>query len=84
MDKSKDQDRGKGAIEQDQQNQTSNTNMQGQLGHRNEDVELKNADAICPGETCRVSPPLRELQGRGFVTTLGPETTKVNTLNFLF
>lgn len=49
MDKSKDQDRGKGAMEQDQQNQASNTNMQGQLGHRNEDVELKNADADLPG-----------------------------------
>src|ERR1700675_1111834 len=42
---SKDQDRGKGAMEQDQQNQAGNTNMQGQLGHRDEDVELKNADA---------------------------------------
>ena len=49
MDKSKDQDRGKGAMEQDQQNQAGNTNMQGQLGHRDEDVELKNADADLPG-----------------------------------
>jgi hypothetical protein len=32
MDKSKDQDRGKGAMEQDQQNQGGNTSMQGQLG----------------------------------------------------
>jgi hypothetical protein len=46
---SKDQDRGKGAMEQDQQNQAGNTNMQGQLGHRDEDVELKNADADLPG-----------------------------------
>jgi hypothetical protein len=45
MEKSKDQDRGKGAMEQDQQNQGGNTSMQGQLGHRDEDEELKNADA---------------------------------------
>ena len=49
MDKSKDQDRGKGAMEQDQQNQAGNTSMQGQLGHRDEDVELKNADADLSG-----------------------------------
>jgi hypothetical protein len=49
MDKSKDQDRGKGAMEQDQQNQAGNTSMQGQLGHRDEGVELKNADADLPG-----------------------------------
>jgi len=49
MDKSKDQDRGKGAVEQDQQNQGGNTSMQGQLGHRDEDAELKNADAGLSG-----------------------------------
>ena len=49
MDKSKDQDRGKGAMEQDQQNQAGNTSMQGQLGHRDEDAELKNADADLSG-----------------------------------
>jgi hypothetical protein len=49
MDKSKDQDRGKGAMEQDQQNQGGNTSMQGQLGHRDEDEELKNADADLSG-----------------------------------
>ena len=36
MDKSKDQDRGKGAMEQDQQNQSGNASMPGQLGHRDE------------------------------------------------
>jgi hypothetical protein len=36
MEKSKDQDRGKGAMEQDQQNGSGNTGMQGQLGHRDE------------------------------------------------
>ena len=49
MDKSKDQDRGKGAMEQDQQNQGGNTSMQGQLGHRDEDAELKDADADLSG-----------------------------------
>jgi hypothetical protein len=49
MDKSKDQDRGKGAVEQDQQNQGGNTSMQGQLGHRDEDEELKDADADLGG-----------------------------------
>jgi hypothetical protein len=49
MDKSRDQDRGKGALEQDQQNQDGNTNMQGQLGHRDEDADLKSADADLSG-----------------------------------
>ena len=48
-DKSKDQDRGKDAVEQDQKNQVGNTSMQGQLGHRDEDVELKNADSDLSG-----------------------------------
>jgi hypothetical protein len=37
MDKSKDQDRRKGAMEQDQQNQGGNTSMQGHLEHRGEE-----------------------------------------------
>ena len=49
MDKSKDQDRGKGATEQDSQNEGGNTSMQGQLGHRDEDEELKNADSDLAG-----------------------------------
>jgi hypothetical protein len=49
MDKSRDQDRGKGATEQDPQNQGGNTSMQGQLGHRDEDAELKNADSDLSG-----------------------------------
>jgi hypothetical protein len=48
-DKSKDQDRGKGATEQDSQNEGGNTSMQGQLGHRDEDAELKNADSDLSG-----------------------------------
>ena len=47
--KAKDQDRGKGATEQDSQNQGGNTSLQGQLGHRDEDVELKNADSDLSG-----------------------------------
>jgi hypothetical protein len=45
MEKSKDQDQSKGAMEQDSQNQGGNTSMQGQLGHREEDRDLKDADA---------------------------------------
>ena len=49
MEKSKDQDRGKGAKEEDKQSQAGNTSMRGQLGHRDEDVELKNADSNLAG-----------------------------------
>lgn len=49
MEKSQDQDRGKGAVEQDSQNQGGNISMQGQLGHRDEDAELKNADSDLSG-----------------------------------
>jgi hypothetical protein len=44
-----DQDQGKGAVEQDQKNQGGNTNMNGQLGHRDENAELKNADSDLSG-----------------------------------
>lgn len=44
-----DQDQGKGAVEQDQKNQGGNTSMNGQLGHRDEDVELKSADSDLSG-----------------------------------
>lgn len=44
-----DQDRGKGAMEQDNQAQDGNTSMQGQLGHRDEDAALKDADADLSG-----------------------------------
>jgi hypothetical protein len=49
VDRSRDQDQGKGAVEQDQKNQGGNTSMKGQLGHRDEDVELKNADSDLSG-----------------------------------
>jgi hypothetical protein len=48
-DKSTDQDRGKGATEQDSQNEGGNTSMGGQLGHRDDDAELKNADSDLSG-----------------------------------
>ena len=49
MEKSKDQDRGKGAMDEDKQSQGGNTSIQGQLGHRDENVELKNADPNLAG-----------------------------------
>ena len=49
MDNSRDQDRGRGAVEQDSQNEGGNTSMRGQLGHRDENADLKNADSDLPG-----------------------------------
>jgi hypothetical protein len=51
MDKSRVQDRGKGATEQNPQSQGegSNTSMQGQLGHGDENAELKSADSDLSG-----------------------------------
>ena len=50
----KDQDCGKGAVEDDQNpnnqnHEIGNTSMQGQLGHRDKDPELKDADTDFPG-----------------------------------
>jgi len=44
----KDQDREKGALEQDERTQRGNTSMNGQLGHRDQDPMLKNADSDFP------------------------------------
>lgn len=47
-----DQDSGKGAVEDDQQDanhETGNTSMRGQLGHRDSNPELKDADTDFPG-----------------------------------
>jgi hypothetical protein len=49
VDISGDQDRSKGAVEQDSKNEGGNTSMQGQLGHRDDNSELKNADSDLPG-----------------------------------
>ena len=43
-----DQDRLKGALEQEEQHQHGNTSMQGQLGHRDQDPMLKAADTDFP------------------------------------
>ena len=45
---SRDQDKAKGATEQEH-NHSGNTGMQTQLGHRDEDTELKDADSNLPG-----------------------------------
>jgi hypothetical protein len=47
--KTRDQDRGKGAVESDKNDADDNTNMQGQLGHRDKDKVLKDADSNLPG-----------------------------------
>ena len=45
----KDQDSGKGAVEQDEKTQTGgNTSMKGQLGHRDQDAMLKSSDTDFP------------------------------------
>jgi hypothetical protein len=44
----KDQDRSKGAVEQDEAGPSDNTSMQGQLGHRDQDPMLKSADTDFP------------------------------------
>ena len=44
-----DQDRGKGAVEQDRpQEPAGNTSMQGQLGHRDQNAMLKSSDTDFP------------------------------------
>ncbi len=43
-----DQDRGKGAVEQDRPQEQNNTSMQGQLGHRDQDPLLKSSDTDFP------------------------------------
>lgn len=48
MEKPKDQDRLKGALEQDDREQHGNTSLQGQLGHRDQDPLLKQFDTDFP------------------------------------
>lgn len=43
-----DQDRGKGAVEQDKPQEPGNTSMQGQLGHRDQNSMLKSSDSDFP------------------------------------
>ncbi len=44
----KDQDRFKGAVEQDENDPSGNTSLQGQIGHRDQDPMLKSADTDFP------------------------------------
>jgi hypothetical protein len=64
--KDKDQDRFKGAVEQDDRNQPGNTSMQGQLGHRDQDPLLKAADTDFPepGESPEHTGEPRWMPGR--------------------
>jgi hypothetical protein len=48
MEQHKDQDRSKGALEQDDAQQSSNTSMRGQLGHRDQDPLIKQFDTDFP------------------------------------
>lgn len=48
MTDTKDQDRSKGAVEQESQTQSGNTSMHGQLGHRDQDPMLKDNDTDFP------------------------------------
>lgn len=48
MKPTKDQDCGKGAVEQDNRNQSTNTSMSGQLGHRDQDPLIKSNDSDFP------------------------------------
>ncbi len=43
-----DQDRGKGAVEQDRPQEPGNTSMSGQQGHRDQDPMLKSSDTDFP------------------------------------
>jgi hypothetical protein len=44
----RDQDQSKGATEDDIQNLPGNAGLQGQLGHRDQDAEIKDADSDFP------------------------------------
>ena len=48
MTENKDQDRGKGAVEQQEPNQPGNTSLGGQLGHRDQDPRIKGSDTDFP------------------------------------
>jgi hypothetical protein len=58
-----DQDRFKGALEQDERTQQGNSSMQGQLGHRDQDPMLKAADTDFPepGENAEHTGGLEEV-----------------------
>jgi hypothetical protein len=48
MTEHRDQDKGKGAVEQEDRGQSGNTSLDGQLGHRDQDSRIKDADTDFP------------------------------------
>jgi len=48
MKTTKDEDYGKGAVEQDDRTETTNTTLSGQLGHRDQDPLIKENDSDFP------------------------------------
>ncbi|HEY6184521.1 MAG TPA: hypothetical protein VIW67_19915 [Terriglobales bacterium] len=48
MKTTKDQDFGKGAVEQESRDQSTNTSLGGQLGHRDQDPLIKSNDSDFP------------------------------------
>ncbi len=48
MTQSKDQDAGKGAVEQDDRSEPTNTSLKGQLGHRSRNPLVKDNDTDFP------------------------------------
>ena len=48
MKQHRDQDSGKGAVEQDKPEEKTNTSMDGQLGHRDRDPRVKGKDTDFP------------------------------------
>ncbi len=44
----RDQDAGKGAVEQDRRSQKTNTSLAGQIGHRDQDPLVKSSDSDFP------------------------------------
>ncbi len=80
MDNSKDQDREKGAVEQDERTQAGNTSMNGQLGHRDQDPMLKAADTDFPGTGREPGALRRSRSGRRRRLTILYELTNEKAL----
>ena len=71
---SKDQDRGKGAVEQDERSQSGNTSLNGQLGHRDADPLIKGADTDFPDPAKIRSTPGNRKSKRIWMTLRRPAT----------
>jgi hypothetical protein len=59
----RDEDSGKGAVEQDQPGQETNVSRTGEIGHRNQDALLKSSDSDFP-ESGQNEEHTGEAQGR--------------------